>query len=530
MIAYFYQKSIIIFLIFIFNSACIILNAFYPKYWYIYIGILCLSTLVNNISVILLGVKSIYTKKTKQESIEILNKNLLYIVPCYNESQIELESTINSLVNQRYIDGCLKTLVIVCDGRVTGVGEELPTNKILLKILKESIQYEWNVKNAYINWNREEVDLDICSGVYKGIPFLCMSKNINVGKRDSLVLVRSLTYLYGERAFYSNGLSLSGFKINEQMLDIFNQFSNIHKVSHYDYIIGTDADTVFDECCSYNLVKKAENNPDTVGVCGFVKISPECNKWSPWVLYQNAEYISAQCLRRLEQSEITNKVSCLPGCVQLLKVCNETCGDDILNLFNYKPSNKDNIIKQITSYASEDRNHVCLMLSKYPKIKTMQSLDAIAYTKVPMNLSVFLSQRKRWSLGATVNDLFLISAPGINQFERFVAIANVITYFFCTYIFAATGFLLYAIIMNFSMLIIYLSIPIFIPLLYCISIPIWLKSNDNFNYIIGYIFYFIVGMFVNLLVHMYSIWNMDSFNWGKTREVKVSEMIEIKIR
>jgi chitin synthase len=469
----------------------------------------------------LLSTKSITKKDISMPS---LNKKLLYIIPCYNESQKELQCTIDSLVNQKYIDNCVKLLVIVCDGKVTGIGEELSTDQILLKILKENIQHQLTIKNAYINWNNEQVDLDVCSGIYNRMPFICMIKNINVGKRDSLVLVRSLTFAYN-----NNELNLSKFKLNDQILEMFNQFSNINNIQHYDYIIGTDADTVFDKYCSYNLVKKAEDNPDTVGVCGFVKISPECNKWSPWVLYQNAEYTSAQCLRRLEQSEITNKVSCLPGCVQLLKVCNETCGNDILDLFNYKPSNKDNIIKQITSYASEDRNHVCLMLSKYPKIKTMQTLDAIAYTKVPMNLSVFLSQRKRWSLGATVNDIFLTTAPGIHPFERFIAIANVITYFFCTYIFAATGFLLYAIIMNYSILIVYLSIPMFIPLLYCILIPIWLKSDDNLNYIIGYLLYFIIGMFVNVFVHIYSIWNMDSFNWGKTREVKETKMTETEM-
>lgn len=522
-LSYFYQKIIIISIIFLVNSLFIILNAFFPKYWFIYISVLCLSTLVNGISVVLLSSKTKSVIKKKNEPIILFNKNLLYIVPCYNESQIELESTINSLVEQKYTDNCLKTMVIVCDGKVNGKGEILSTDKILLKILEEGIQYQCEVNGAYKNWNGEDIDIDLCTGIYKKMPFICISKNINVGKRDSLVLIRSLAYLYGQRAIDGEQFKLSGFKINKEILDIFNNFSQTNKVKHYDYIIGTDADTVFDKECSYQLIKKAEDNPNTVGVCGFVKISNECNKWSPWVLYQNAEYTSAQCLRRLEQSEITKKVSCLPGCVQLLKVCNETCGNEILNLFNYKPSDKDNIIKQITSYASEDRNHVCLMLSKYPNIQTTQTLDAIAYTKVPMSWSVFLSQRRRWSLGATVNDLFLVKAPGIHPFERFVAIANVVTYFFCIYIFAATGFLLYAIIEHFTMLIIYLSIPMFIPLLYCMLIPIWLKT-DGINYIIGYLFYLVIGMFVNLFVHLYSIFNMDSFNWGKTREIELSSI------
>ena len=125
-------------------------------------------------------------------------------------------------------------------------------------------------------------------------------------------------------------------------------------------------------------------------------------------MYQYAEYTFAQCLKRFAQSNITHKVSCLSGCNQILRVTEETCGETILQKFNYLPNENDNIFDHIRSYAIEDRNHVCLMLSTYPYVHTVQTLDAIAYTNVPTTIPIFLSQRRRWNLGANSNDMMLI--------------------------------------------------------------------------------------------------------------------------
>ena len=81
-----------------------------------------------------------------------------------------------------------------------------------------------------------------------------------------------------------------------------------------------------------------------MGVVGFVDV---VKFWNPLVIYQYCEYLYAQCLRRYVQSKITFKVNCLSGCVQLIKVCNETCGNDILNIFNRLPKSNENIFNHI---------------------------------------------------------------------------------------------------------------------------------------------------------------------------------------
>ena len=72
-----------------------------------------------------------------------------------------------------------------------------------------------------------------------------------------------------------------------------------------------------------------------VGVVGIVDIVK--NWYNPLVMYQYCEYLYAQFLKRKTQSVITNKVNCLSGCVQILKVCEENCGEIILSTFNYCP-------------------------------------------------------------------------------------------------------------------------------------------------------------------------------------------------
>ena len=84
------------------------------------------------------------------------------------------------------------------------------------------------------------------------------------------------------------------------------------------------------------------------------------------------------------------------------------------------------------------------MLSSRPKAQTRQALAAKAITDVPCTASVYLSQRRRWTLGATSNDLFLSFAPGVQWFERLLAMVNVITWIVNPFIMASIASFIYA--------------------------------------------------------------------------------------
>lgn len=533
-----HQKYCIIFILFSINLILSSTFIIYVDKWYCYLFILAFGSLINSSSCILnIGYKMFNNDNDNDNNTENINRttprNYMYIMPCYNESREELISTLNSLVLQREVKNDKRFILIICDGT------SINNNNICDKVLKKILNLDGIANNkylSYVTWDKKINVIQIYKTVYtyltESLPVILIVKNLNYGKRDSLVLARSLCHIYNNMSLYD---SLSNININNVNINKINintaltnemiiLFHHVYYGEKIDYIIGIDADTVFDYNCSYELIQGIDNHKSIHGCVGYVDISPSSNFTSLFILYQYAEYMFAQCLRRYTQSNITNKVSCLSGCVQILRISEETCGEMILNIFNYLPSIDENIFNHIRSYASEDRNHVCHLLSLYPHVKTKQNLKAISYTNVPTNLSVFLSQRRRWSLGANCNDMLLIYLPNILLVERISAFVNVMTYSLIPFIFIATVIFIKSIITNPTMLMLYLSIIILIPLFYSfLIIPIFIRPLSFRNamyYYISYIFFISVSSIVNIIIYIYSIASMDVIKWGKTREIK----------
>jgi chitin synthase len=530
----------------------------YSDKWYAYLFILSLGSIINSSSAILLLYKKLFNKTNNTFIYRTTPKNYTYVIPCYNESYDELNNSINSLVNQQTLENDNRSFIIICDGKVKGLNNNDSTDNILKQILNidntklpKIVSYKTASPVYNINY------LELYKGKYKNIPYLLMIKQNNYGKRDSIVIARRLCYLFNSQSQFQSQFQ-SKFLSNKLIKYCFKFFKkNLNNSFKIDYIIGIDADTLFEYRCTYELIKKlelenknlngdrtgegTENQEGTrtvpvpvmspvLGCVGFVDINlgngtnkVNLNKWSLFILYQYAEYIYSQCLRRQAQSNITHKVNCLSGCNQILVICEETCGDKILNKFNYLPKEDENIFNHIRSYASEDRNHVCLMLSMYPYVKTVQTLDAIAYTNVPNNIKIFASQRRRWSLGAISNDMLLVYLSGINIFERIASLINIITYICTPFISIASALFIKTILTSKNYLLLYLSIIIMIPLTYGISIPMFIKPmifKDALYYYISYIIYIILSIPVSFCIYIYSIINMDIIKWGKTRQIE----------
>lgn len=395
----------------------------WPKYYYILLPLITITVALNVVMVFSITFHLLFRLAVPEaQEFPAEPESMVLLLPCYNETREELVKSLDSLVGQTGIDENKKVIMIICDGNARGPGMAKTTGEYLLEDILTFPNTREYIPAAYTSWDHTEMDVVVQTGSYGGIPYMCIVKETNRGKRDSLILIRSFLYNFNIRETRPAVIQ------SEYFFGIKVQFLREANISNVDLLIGMDADTFFEPSCVSELIKQSYYS-DTVGVCGYVAVDFGSNNWSPWRLYQNAEYTISQCLRRLHQSIATHKVSCLPGCCQLLKVCETTCGDRILlELFGYHPTATDHLLKQIRATASEDRNHVCLMLSAFPKARTRQALKARAFTDVPHSWSVFLSQRRRWSLGASSNDLFLIFAPGILLFERILALANVITW------------------------------------------------------------------------------------------------------
>jgi chitin synthase len=531
-----HQKYVILTLIAGINT---LLSATFIKYsekWYYFTPFLALESLINSFSSIMILGHKIVSKIRGSKEIKISHKNYIYVVPCYNESEEELRQTLDSLVCQNYNENDKRVLCIVCDGKVLGKGNTKTTDRILKNILKNTevgVEYQYNTwSNTYdemwdtsydTKWDnmKNNNTVKLYFGKYQNIDYVLFIKEKNYGKRDSLVLIRRLCYYYNN--FFNGNVCLS-YDLSRCMLQFFSKVF----YTKLDYIIGIDADTIFDINCTKELIKGIESDKDVFGCVGYVDINPTMNRFSLFTLYQYGEYMYSQCLKRYAQSVITQKVSCLSGCNQILRVSEETCGENILNAFNYLPKPTESIFKHIRSYASEDRNHVCLMLSKYPYVKTVQNINAIAYTNVPNNLAIFASQRRRWNLGANCNDMLLTYLPGINIFERISAFTNVLTFTISPFIFIATIYFYRVLFTNPPLLMLYLSIIMIIPFVYSLLIPLVIRPvslNNTLYYYLSFITYLTIGSLINLMTYSYALINMDIIRWGKTRTVSKDPVI-----
>ncbi len=524
------QKWIIIFILLLINSIFISTLLSFRDKWYIFIVFLSLPTFIYSFSSILILITNL-CKKDKDYDVkrDLTCKKYLYVVPCYNETEIELLNTLSSLSLQKTGKYDKKAIVIICDGKVTGQGNNKSTDLILLSILNnknEPLKYIYTTRENEIN------NIDLYIGKFNGIDYILMIKDKNYGKRDSLVLIRRLCYNYNNNII--NNEYISTIFIKSMNLIFKDYFGN-----EIDYIINIDADTTFDYNCTYELIKGIDENDNNVGCVGYVDINfNNSSIFNPFNLYQYSEYMYAQCLNRQAQSNLTHKVNCLSGCVQILKVCEENCSEKLLESFNYCPKEDDNIFTHIRGTASEDRNHVCIMHSMYPNVRTVQNLSAICYTNVPKSIRVFLSQRRRWTLGATTNDLLLLFSPNINIFERIASFINILTFGLTPFIFVATVLFFINIISHPTLLTLYLSIMMIIPLSFGLLIPVFIKRmylNDAIYFYSSYIFFLTFGFIVTLSQYIYSLFTMDNISWGKTRRIKnfgtynINDLNELKL-
>ncbi|KAJ5726595.1 chitin synthase-domain-containing protein [Penicillium malachiteum] len=498
------------------NGLCIFSTWWWGSYYYILLPFIT-ATVALNIVMIVSIIFNLIRRRIFPENQTMPEKpeSLVLVIPCYNETKEEMLKSLNSLISQNNIDQHPRAVMIICDGKVRGPDMEKTTADYLFEDILVKKDYRIRIPAAYLAWDQQFMDIEVQKGTYQGMPYFCIIKQQNQGKRDSLIVIRSFLFNYNIRFERPETVFTSVF--------FAHMASFIHEagIEHVDHLIGMDADTVFDDDCIAELLLQSRFD-HVVGVCGYVAVDWKDGNFNPWRLYQSAEYTIAQGLRRLHQSVATHKVSCLPGCCQLLKICEETCGPEVLiEKFGYCPTLTDGMLTQIRATASEDRNHVCHMLSARPKVQTRQALKAKAYTDVPRSWSVFLSQRRRWTLGATSNDLLLVSAPGVQWFERILAAVNVFTWFLNLFIFASVAsFIMAATTVPVGILMAFVSVML-IPVTYYFCIPLWLcnKWLDRIQFWLGCLMYMFCGPFLNISVLLYACWYMDSFGWGKTRKV-----------
>jgi chitin synthase len=296
------------------TNALLIWSAWtYSDYYYIFLPILCANTFLQAIMILCIVGHAAYSqlvsywKDLDAKTTPNEPEKMVMVLPCYNETREEIEKSLDSLVAQKNIENHPKLIFVIVDGNAKGPGMEKTTQEHLLHdILPPTIRTTFT--NGYRARDGLFMPVTIQSGTYAGVPYILLAKRYNQGKRDSLCFIRSFLFHYHRR---SVGV--------ETMFhpELFGHLAGLLAAAgleSVDYLVGMDADTVFDEECVWEMVRSIRRaGKGVVGVCGHVCVAFEGRGWGFWDLYQSLEYSLTQGLRRMFQARITGKVNCLPG-------------------------------------------------------------------------------------------------------------------------------------------------------------------------------------------------------------------------
>ena len=349
------------------------------------------------------------------------------LVTAYSEGEQGVRSTLDAIARTEYPNSH-KLILVICDGQVTGQGEQYTTPDICLSMMKDNaIPANEVVAYSYVavaSGSKRHNMARIHAGFYdygegssvpldeqKCIPMMIVEKcgtedeaNMdrpgNRGKRDSQIILMAF---------------LQKVMFDERMTELeYEMFNGIWKVTGiqpdlYEMVMMVDADTkVFPDCLTH-MVSAMVNDPDIMGLCGETKIA---NKTASWVtMIQVFEYFISHHLSKSFES-VFGGVTCLPGCFCMYRIKAPKGGQNywVPILANpdvverYSENVVDTLHKKNLLLLGEDRYLSTLMLKTFPKRKQVFVPQGVCKTVVPDKFRVLLSQRRRW-INSTVHNL-----------------------------------------------------------------------------------------------------------------------------
>ncbi|KAI3614821.1 chitin synthase 6 [Moniliophthora roreri] len=463
---------------------------------------------------------------TPRRSPELQDKFVICQVPCYTEGEDSLRRTIDSLAALNY-DDKRKLIFIICDGNITGSGNDKTTPRIVTDILgvdpkldPEPLLFKSIGEGSKaLNYGK------VYSGLYEFeghvVPYMVVvkvgkpterSKPGNRGKRDSQILLMH----YLNRVHFDAPMS-------PLELELYHQMRNVIGIdpAFYEYIFTVDADTSVTPDSLNRLVACCADDSAIIGICGETKLDNEEGSW--WTMIQVYEYYISHHLSKAFES-LFGSVTCLPGCFSLYRIRTADKGRPIIIsnriIDEYAEPNVDTLHKKNLFSLGEDRFLTTLLMKHFPTFKTKFTPDAVARTVAPESWRVLFSQRRRW-INSTVHNLCeLVMLPELFGFCCFSMRIFVFIDLLSTIILPATVvYLVYLIVVVATK-----SAPlpmiaiIMIAAVYGLQAVIFILKREFM--LIGWMVVYIASYPVySFFLPVYSFWCMDEFGWGNTRLV-----------
>lgn len=456
------------------------------------------------------------------------DKFVICQVPAYTEGEDSLRKALDSLTALQY-DNKRKLICVICDGVITGEGNDRPTPKIVLDILGVDPKLDPPaLPFKSVGSGSEQLNYGkVYSGLYEFegnvVPYLVIvkvgkdteqsnPKPGNRGKRDSQILLLSFLNRVHHRS-----------AMNPLELEMFHQVNNIIGVDPelYEYLLMVDADTAVNEDSLNRLVSACAHNAKIAGICGETSLQNDEKSW--WTMIQVYEYFISHHLAKAFES-LFGSVTCLPGCFSMYRLRTVDKGkpliisDAVIN--EYSICDVDTLHQKNLLSLGEDRFLTTLMTKHFPSMHYKFVPDAQCKTAAPESFSVLISQRRRW-INSTIHNLVellrLGDMCGFCCFSmRFVVFIDL----FGTIILPATcvylGYLIYRVASHTGP---FPTISIaMLAAVYGLQALVFILKRQwqHIGWMIIYIIAFPIYSFV---LPIYSFWNQDNFSWGNTRVV-----------
>ncbi|KAF9436167.1 hypothetical protein BGZ76_004670 [Entomortierella beljakovae] len=457
------------------------------------------------------------------------------LVTCYSEGESSLRTTIESLAATEYPDN-KKLLFIICDGIITGSGNDRSTPDICSTLMELDPAFDSDpTPQSYIavaagakQHNRAKVYAGHFRWKNKRVPTVLVvkcgneeehekPKAGNRGKRDSQLILMN----FFSRVTYNDRMSPLDFEL----------FRKIHHLMQatpdkFEIVLMVDADTKVYPSSLRLLMNCMNNDPLIMGLCGETKIA---NKRQSWVTgIQVFEYYISHHLGKGFES-VFGGVTCLPGCFCMYRL-KARRGDDWVPIITkpeivqeYSQNVVETLHQKNLLLLGEDRFLTTLMLRNFPNRKMMFMPQAICKTVVPDEFNVLLSQRRRW-INSTIHNLLELvlvrNLCGTFCFSmQFVILMELIG----TVVLPVAMILMVVLIISLCLTPI-TSISQAVPLallVFTLTMPaiLILLTTRKLIYI-AWMFVYLMALPVwNFVLPLYAYWHFDDFSWGETRKV-----------
>lgn len=447
--------------------------------------------LVLTLYYIVLGFRRLFNKKVEDDVVS--SGNIISIVPTYNEPIDDIKLTVDSIIENNVRD--MKNLVcVISDGK--------KSTQDLVGILDSVIHStnDWPLTS----WTGFNLNVTIVFGLRNNTPTMLIVKDVNLGKRDTIILAFDVF----------NHIRNNAQDTTKNLRTYIRSFiKDTYSMDNIDYMFFTDADTKIETGSFVQLIDTLVSRK-AIACCGLVMVDFNGSPYSFWNIYQNFQYMYGQFLRRSVEN-LLGKVTCLPGCITMFKV-DEIAGPVIEKYGTY--ANGDNMVESMTQNIGTDRRLTSLFLYSSKKSCTTCQLKAIALTKPPTSLVKFIRQRRRWAGNTYFNTMLNVVGPNMSNIIRVFSVLDIMKMSFVYFRLLNIALFLYQLVTNikvksFIAQVVVVSWPVVYFFVFSLFVPLLIKQYHKL--IAGYLFNKICAGLMSNAISTLMFFNIGNYSWTK---------------